>query len=201
MTNELAALSKEQAILAAKLPELRQTEAEFAAKLHRLTVSRDGLEGEEQRIAETQEKLNGQLEHIAQDEIREKESVKDSLATIERLEQEKKLLEEEISGAADNIEELAPILQIKQSEDTLDAELVLEELMTGSQAERNADRLNFTREIEERRGANQNLEEQKVLLEDRLSTLEDNNFFIKACQTQKKAKRSRESNHHNASCI
>lgn len=178
VTNELAALSKEQAILAAKLPELRQTEAEFAAKLHRLTVSRDGLEGEEQRIAEIQEKLNGQLEHIAQDEIREKESVKDSLATIERLEQEKKLIEEEISGSAENIEELAKILQLKQA-DTLDAELVLEELMT-SQAERNADRHNFTREIEERRGQIQNLEEQKITVEDRLSTLEDNNLFTQS---------------------
>lgn len=175
VTNELAALSKEQAILAAKLPELRQTEAELAAKLHRLTVSRDGLDGEEKRIVETQEKLTAQLDHIAQDEVREKEAVKDSLATIERLEREKKLIDEEIAGSAENIEELAKILQEKQA-DTLEAELVLEELMT-SQAERNADRLNFAREIEERREQIQNLEDQKITVEERLATLEDNNLF------------------------
>lgn len=175
VTNDLAALSKEQAILASKLPELRQTEAELAAKLHRISVSRDGLDGEAQRVVETQEKLTAQLEHIAQDEIREKEVVKDSLSTIERLEREKKLIDEEISGSAENIEELSKILQEKQA-DTLEAELVLEALMT-SQAERNADRLNFTREIEERREQIQNLEDQKVTVEERLSTLEDNNLF------------------------
>ncbi len=175
VTNELAGLSKEQAILAAKLPELRQTEAELAAKLHRVTVSRDGLDGEEQRVHETQAKLTAQLEHIAQDEVREKEAVQDSLTTIERLDREKKLIEDEISGSAENIEELAKILQEKQT-DTLEAELVLEELMT-SQAERNADRLNFAREIEERREQIQNLEDQKITVEERLSTLEDDNLF------------------------
>ncbi len=178
VSNELAALSKEQAILAAKLPDLRQNEAELAAKLHRITVSRDGLDGEEQRIVETQEKLKAQLEQIAQDEIREKEAVKDSMTTIERLEVEKKLIEAEISNSTGNMEELAKILQEKQS-DTLDAELVLEELMT-RQAERNADRINFTREIEERREQIQNLEDQKVTVEERLSTLEDNNLFTQS---------------------
>ena len=178
VTAELAALSKEQAILAAKLPELRQNEAELAAKLHRITVSRDSLDGEEQRVTETQEKLNALLIQIAQDEDREKEVVKDSLATAERLEIEKKLIEDEIAGAAGNIEELAKILEQKQS-DTLDAELALEELMT-AQAERNADRLNFTREIEERREQIQNLEDQRVTVEERLSTLENNNLFTQS---------------------
>lgn len=175
VTNELASLSKEQAILAAKLPELRQFEAELSAKLHRLTVSRDGLDGEERRIAETQEKLSAQLEQIAHDEIREKDTIKDSVATIERLEREKSLIEEEISGSEENIEELAKILREKQA-DTLEAELALEELTT-RQAERNADRLNFTREIEERRGQIKNLEDQKITVEERLSTLENNNLF------------------------
>ena len=175
VSNELAALSKEQAVLAAKLPDLRQNEAELAAKLHRITVSRDGLDGEEQRVMETQEKLNSQLEQITQDEIREKEAVQDSTATIERLETERKNIEDEIAGADGSIEELAKLLQEKQA-DTLEAEMVLEELMT-SQAERNADRLNFAREIEERREQLENLEDQKITVEERLSTLEDNNLF------------------------
>lgn len=178
VTTELAALSKDQAILASKLPELRKSEAELAAKLHRITVSRDGLGGEEQRVVETQEKLGLLLEQIDQDEVREKEAVKDSLTTIERLEIEKKIIEDEVSGTAVDIEELAKILEEKQS-GTLEAELLLEELMT-SQAERNADRLNFAREIEERREQIQNLEDQKITVEERLATLEDSNLFTQS---------------------
>ena len=184
VTTELAALSKEQAILATKLPELRQNEAELAAKLHRITVSRDGLDGEEQRVVETQHKLEFSLEQIDQDEIREKDAVKDSLATMERLEVEKKVIEDEVSGAAGDIEALAQVLQEKQS-DTLDAELLLEELMT-SQAERNADRLNFTREIDERKEQIQNLEDQKITVEERLATLEDNNLFTQSLSEAEK---------------
>lgn len=175
VTNALAALSKEQAILAAKLPELRQNEAELAAKLHRITVSRDGLDGEEARVTETQNKLKALLEQIAQDEIRENDSIKDSQATIDRLIEERKILEDEVDGSTGNIDKLAQILAEKQA-DTLSAELVLEELM-GRQAERNADRLNYSREIEERREQLQNLQDQKITVEERLATLEDNNLF------------------------
>ena len=82
VTTELARLSKEQAILAVKLPDLRQSEAEASAKLNRIKVSRDGLDGEEQRVVETQEKLQALLAQISQDEIREKESIKYSASTI-----------------------------------------------------------------------------------------------------------------------
>jgi len=175
VTNALASLSKEQAILAAKLPDLRQSEAELAAKLHRITVSRDGLDGEEARVTETQNKLRALLEQIAQDEIRENETIKDSQTTIGRLVEERKIIEDEVDGSSGNIEKLAQILAEKQA-DTLSAELVLEELM-GRQAERNADRLNFSREIEERRAQLQNLQEQKITVEERLATLENDNLF------------------------
>lgn len=175
VTNALAALSKEQAILAAKLPELRQNEAELAAKLHRITVSRDGLDGEEARVTETQNKLRALLEQIAQDEIRENETIKDSQNTIGRLLEEREIIEDQVDGSSSNIEKLAQILSEKQA-DTLSAELVLEELM-GRQAERNADRLNFSREIEERRTQLQNLQEQKITVEERLATLENDNLF------------------------
>ncbi|MDA9553648.1 chromosome segregation protein SMC [Emcibacteraceae bacterium] len=175
VTNALASLSKEQAIIAAKLPDLRQSEAELAAKLHRITVSRDGLDGEEARVTETQNKLRALLEQIAQDEIRENETIKDSQTTIGRLVEERKIIEDEVDGSSGNIEKLAQILAEKQA-DTLSAELVLEELM-GRQAERNADRLNFSREIEERRAQLQNLQDQKITVEERLATLENDNLF------------------------
>jgi chromosome segregation protein len=189
VTTELAKLSKEQAILAAKLPELRQNEAEVSAKLHRIKVTRDGLDGEEVRVVETQNKLTALLEQIAQDEIREKESIGDSASTIERLEIEKKLIEDEIAGTAGNIEGLEKILQEKQAF-TLEAELVLEELM-GQQAERNANRLNYSREIEERREQIQALEDQKITIDERLTTLEDNNLFTQSLSgAEKKLKQA-----------
>lgn len=175
VTNMLAALSKEQAILAAKLPELRQAEAENAAKLHRITVSRDSLDGEEIRVVETQNKLKALLDQIAQDGIREKDAVKDSQATIERLNGEKKFLEDKMDGNSGDIDKLAHILSEKQA-DTLSAEMVLEDL-TARQAERNADRINFSREIEERQELIQNLEDQKITVVERLETLADDNLF------------------------
>lgn len=190
VTTELGKLSKEQAILAAKLPDLRQSEAELAAKLHRISVSRDGLDGEEQRVAQTQEKLGALLEQISQDEAREKEAVKDSVSTVKRLEIEKNIIEEEVEGAAGNIEELAKNLENKQA-GTLEAELLLEELMN-RQAERNANRINFNREIEERREQVQNLEEQKITVEERLSTLENNNLFTQSLSGAEKKLKSAE---------
>ncbi|MDG1857995.1 MAG: chromosome segregation protein SMC, partial [Emcibacteraceae bacterium] len=175
VTNLLAALSKEQAILAANLPALRQAEAEHAAKLHRITVSRDSLDGEEARVVETQNKLKALLEQIEQDGIRENDAVKDSQATIDQLAGEKKFLEDKMDGSSGDIEKLAQILAEKQA-DTLSAEMVLEEL-TARQAERNADRTNFSREIEERQEQIQNLEDQKITVEERLATLADNNLF------------------------
>jgi len=190
VTTELAKLSKEQAILAAGLPELRHTEAELAAKLHRITVSRDGLDGEEQRVIETQEKLRALLEQITQDEAREKEAVKDSVSTINRLQIEKNFIEDEVAGTAGNIDALAKNLELKQA-DTLEAELLLEELMN-RQAERNANRTNFAREIEERREQIQNLEEQKITVEERLLTLEDNNLFTQSLSGAEKKLKSAE---------
>lgn len=190
VTTELGKLSKEQAILAANLPELRQSEAELAAKLHRITVSRDGLDGEEQRVVETQEKLRALLEQIAQDEVREKEAVKDSVSTINRLEIEKNFIEQEVEGAAGNIEELAKALELKQAS-TLEAELLLEELMN-RQAERNASRINFAREIEERKEQLKNLEEQKITVDERLATLEDNNLFTQSLSGAEKKLKSAE---------
>ena len=79
---------------------------------------------------------------------------------------------------------MAKILAEKQAE-TLEAELALEHLM-GKQAERNAERLNFSREIEERDGQVKNLEDQKITIDERLATLENNNLFTQALTSSEK---------------
>ncbi len=192
VTTELAKLSKEQAILAAKLPELRHIEAEVAAKLHRITVSRDGLDGEEQRVLETQNKLKTLLEQTNHDQLREKETIRDSGSMMERLEIEKKLIEDEIAGSSGDIDQLAKMLALKQA-DTLEAELALEALLN-KQAERNGERLNFNREILERKEQIESLEDQKITIEERLSNLENNNLFTQSLSGAEKKLNAAEQN-------
>ena len=178
ISTELGRLNKEQAVLSARLPELRQHEAEVAAKLHRMTVQRDGLDGEEQRLHETQEKLKGQLEHIDQDEDREKSVIGDAAGTIERLTAEKQQIRHEIENQTDNVDQLSEELKARQAA-TLEAEWKLEEL-TQKQAQRNAEKNNLLRDIEEAENRLANLNEQKETVEERISHLESNNLFTRA---------------------
>ncbi|MFC7049001.1 chromosome segregation protein SMC [Emcibacter nanhaiensis] len=178
VSTELGRLNKEQAVLSARLPELRQKEAEIAAKLHRMTVQRDGLDGEEQRLHETQEKLKGQLEHIDQDEDREKSVIGDAAGTIERLTAEKQQIRQEIENQTDSVDQLSEELKTRQAA-TLEAEWKLEEL-TQKQAQRNAEKNNLLRDIEEAETRLANLTEQKETIEERISHLESNNLFTRA---------------------
>ncbi|WP_425462974.1 chromosome segregation protein SMC [Luteithermobacter gelatinilyticus] len=178
ISTTLAALNKEQAILAAKLPSLREAEAELAAKLHRLTVARDGLDGEEKRIHETQEKLRAQLEQIDQDEAREKGVVGDAARMTERLSAEKRQLLQDIENQTDNVEQLSATLKQKQAA-TLEAEWTLEE-MTRRQAQRNAEKNNLLRDLEETENRLAALTEQKNTIEERIARLESNNLFTQA---------------------
>lgn len=178
ITTDLGGLSKEQAILAAKMPELRQTEAELAAKLHRMTVGRDGLDGEEVRLQETQEKLANLLEQIVEDEGREKNTARDTTRALEQLSEEKRLLLAQIEGQSGNVEALAEILNEKQAA-TLESEWALEEL-TQTQAQRNAERTNLMTNQEQTAHRLAQLGEQKSAIEERLTKLESNNLFTRA---------------------
>jgi len=174
----LAALNKEQAILASKLPALRETEAEIAAALHRYTVSKETLDGEERRLTQNQEALKSQLEQTDQDEVREQGVVRDAADVMQRLEMEKKALEDEINNQTDNVDRLAEELKARQ-EDTLNAEWALEEL-TQKQAQRQASRTNLARDVEEGANRLETLQEQKTAIEERLVSLESNNLFTRA---------------------
>ncbi|MFQ5348625.1 MAG: AAA family ATPase, partial [Rhodothalassiaceae bacterium] len=88
-----AALSKEQAELAAGLPARRQAEAEASARVQRLVLARESLEAEERRRKETLEKLAQQLKEIAADAEREAERRDDAAAALERLASERTRLE------------------------------------------------------------------------------------------------------------
>ncbi|WP_417319644.1 chromosome segregation protein SMC [Emcibacter sp.] len=175
---EVGRLNKEQAVLAAGLPELRQKEAEIAAKLHRMVVARDGLDGEEQRLHETQDKLRDQLAHIDQDEGREKSVIGDAAGTIERLTAERQQIRQEIENQTDSVEQLSEELKVRQAA-TLEAEWKLEEL-TQKQAQRNAEKNNLLRDIEEAENRLTALNEQKETIQERIGRLESNNLFTRA---------------------
>ena len=100
-TGRAAALSGEQASLAAELPERRRAEAEAAAKVQRLTLARETLEAEERRRVETLDKLARQLKDIAADAAREAEIRDDAAAALARLRAERQRLETDIARERD----------------------------------------------------------------------------------------------------
>jgi len=178
VTTELAKGNKEQAILAAALPEIRNNEAEISAKLHRYSVSRDGLDGEERRLQETQEKLKNLLLQIDQDEGREKNVISDTASVVERLQAEMAEIKQTIAAQSANVDQLAEILTEKQTA-TLDSEWTLEDL-TQKQAQRNAEKDTLLRNLEETQNRLDNLNQQKITIEERLGRLESNNLFTQA---------------------
>lgn len=190
ITTDLGRLNKEQAIEAAKLPNLRQHEAELAAKLHRITVTWDGLDGEELRLQETQGKLRDLLEQINQDEAREKDVVADTAGILERLLEEKKDLRVQTENQTGNVDELSGILQGMQTA-TLEAEWKLEEL-TQKQARQTAEKDNLTRNLDETSRRLDMLLEQRATIEERLSRLESNNLFTQALSNAENALASAE---------
>ncbi len=94
ITRVAAAATTAQQEIAEKLPPLRQAEAERAAALHRLTLAREGLDAEEARARENQSRLEGRLAQIGGDMAREEQHAKEADSQIERLEGERRNLEE-----------------------------------------------------------------------------------------------------------
>lgn len=89
----VAAITAEQAEVAAALPPLRDRDVEAAAALQRLSIARENLEAEAERRTQTAISLRATLEQITGDRVREEEINKDASAALERLNTEKARLE------------------------------------------------------------------------------------------------------------
>jgi len=185
ITTDLGRLNKAQAILAAKLPALRQKEAEYSAGLHRIKVTRDGLDGEETRLTETQTRLKGLLAQIDQDEIRERDVITDTSSILRRLQAEKQDLLAQVESQTGNVDDLSGKLKAKQTA-TLEAEWKLEEL-TQKQAQQAAEKDNLSRNQLETENRQRTLVEQRATIEERLSRLERNNLFTQALSNAENA--------------
>jgi chromosome segregation protein len=116
-TGEQAETAKQQALVAAKLPELREEEAKAAAVLHRLALARHSLEREEARAKERIAELERRLVQLDADIEREQRHAADAGAALERLLGEEEGLKREAranaerrSGVDQRVAEAAEIL-------------------------------------------------------------------------------------------
>ncbi len=94
-----ASAAKEHAIIAHRLPELRDGEAKAAAALQRVTLARNQIDQEAQRIASRQKELERRLAQLAQDIDREQQMIIENSDILSHLDKEEKLLSEEAANA------------------------------------------------------------------------------------------------------
>ena len=98
-TRAQAETAREQAIVAASLPALRDAEARAGAALHRLTLARDALEGEEKRAVARTEELRRRIDQLSSDLQREESLIADAAEVEARLETEEETLAGQTEGA------------------------------------------------------------------------------------------------------
>jgi chromosome segregation protein len=99
-TGAQAEASKQQALVSAELPGLRDAEAKAAAVLHRLVVARETLEREEARAKERMAELDRRLVQFGEDIVREQKLAADAEAALARLAAEEDTLKTEAQAAA-----------------------------------------------------------------------------------------------------
>ncbi|EFL88905.1 chromosome segregation protein SMC [Ahrensia sp. R2A130] len=100
-----------QAIIASKLPALRDAEVAAAAALQRVTISRDQLDDEARRAERRARDLVGRIKQLEDDIEREEKMVAENSDIISHLEREEKLLTEQTGGNAGREVELKAALE------------------------------------------------------------------------------------------
>jgi len=91
-TRAAATAATAQADVAATLPDLRKNEAEAAAELQAFLLARDGLNAEEARLQTAQRECVERIAQIENDLLREQALAHDAAMTLERLDDERKIL-------------------------------------------------------------------------------------------------------------
>ncbi|GIL02054.1 MAG: chromosome partition protein Smc [Alphaproteobacteria bacterium] len=119
-----AGAARNQAIIAAHLPQLREAEAKAAAALQRLTLALGQVEEEARRAAARQRELGERRADLEADIAREEKLIADNGAALERLAAEQGELEAEAGAAAAREAEVAARLAaarvaLEQSEQRL----------------------------------------------------------------------------------
>ncbi len=136
--------AKAQAIIAAKLPTLREAEAKAAAALQHVTIARDQLDEEAKRIAARKREMDDRQTQLEADIVREEQMIAENSDIISHLEREENQLHGETGGreekeAATKARLDTSAAELADSEQTLGAltqELALAQAQIG-QTERN----------------------------------------------------------------
>ncbi|MEE9313509.1 MAG: chromosome segregation protein SMC, partial [Rhizobiaceae bacterium] len=90
-----------QAIIANKLPQLREAEAKAAAALQHVVIARDQLDQEAKRIEKRKQEMQARAAQLEEDIKREEQMVAENSDIISHLEREEKQLTAETEGRAD----------------------------------------------------------------------------------------------------
>ena len=106
-TGAQATAAKDQALLAAELPSLREAEAKAAAGLQRLVIARETLDREEGHAKQRMAELDRRLVQLNEDIDRECRLVADTESALGRLAEEDAALRHEIDTATERRTEVA----------------------------------------------------------------------------------------------
>ena len=113
-----------QALVAAKLPKLREDEAKAAAALQHIMIARDQLDEEAKRVARRREELSSRQTQLEADISREEAMISENSDILAHLEREEKQLRTETAGRADK-EDQAKLKLDAASEKLTQSEAVL----------------------------------------------------------------------------
>ncbi|MFZ1813306.1 MAG: chromosome segregation protein SMC [Rhizobiaceae bacterium] len=91
--------AKEQAILASRMPDLRDAEAKAAAALQHLVITRNQIDEEANRLATRRSELDNRLNQFDADIVREERMIGENAEALERLSAE----EAELKAAGENL--------------------------------------------------------------------------------------------------
>ncbi|MFK5978544.1 MAG: chromosome segregation protein SMC, partial [Rhizobiaceae bacterium] len=100
-----------QAVIAHKLPQLRDDEAAAAAGLQRLTIARQQIDEEIARIAERKAELEGRITQLDGDLEREERMISENADFLERLEAEEAELQNQSRNLAETEEKTKEVLE------------------------------------------------------------------------------------------
>ena len=105
------ASAKEQALVAHKLPDLRNVEAGAAAALQRLTIARNQIDEDVARIERRKSELEARIEQLHKDTEREQQAANDQGEMLDSLEKEEAELSEQSRNTSASEEKIKQALQ------------------------------------------------------------------------------------------
>ncbi|MEP3438358.1 MAG: chromosome segregation protein SMC [Hoeflea sp.] len=139
--------AKTQAIVALKLPELRDAEAAAAAALQRLQIARTQIDEEAERVTRRREELDRRLAQLKTDIEREERLIADNAGIMQRLLEEEAELKLALEGSGDRSAALKLAFEAAQAKLT-ETEASLG-IVTAERAEAAAERTQLDRLIRE----------------------------------------------------